>query len=201
MWAGFEPKRHQGFEVFAQKLASGLQNVRGERRLAHHQFRSPLLKKRQVRVECVLHHRSSSTWKSKSGWCAIKGADPTAQRSRINAARAWGCSAKGPRHRWSQGSCTLRNSTFATESHENCCSNSPSRDAHCRSGMEREVSRAVCLGPIGTDLSPACRGFWRTKAVQEFAQRLIPEVEQVFLSMKSARSNALSTGSTDQPQS
>lgn len=55
-------------------------------------------------------------------------------------------------------------------------------------------------GPLEQTYRLPVEGSGGLKAVEEFAQRLIPEVEQVFLSMKAARGSALSIGSPDQPE-
>ena len=52
-------------------------------------------------------------------------------------------------------------------------------------------------GPLEQTYRLPVQGSGGLQAVQEFAQRLIPEVEQVFLSMKTARSAALTTGPSD----
>ena len=53
-------------------------------------------------------------------------------------------------------------------------------------------------GPLEQTYRLPVEGAGGLKAVQSFAQQLIPEVEQMFLTMKAARSAALDAGISDE---
>ena len=199
--AGFQPKGDQGFEVFAQQLSAGFQDVRRKRTFAHGQFRGPLLKQRQVSGQGV-------------------AAPPIVEDLEVHVGvvgHEW-CRAHSPTQPHQSGQRLRVFGQGTTPSFEprvlHGCEILPSRSILMRTvaQISHRAMRIVIQewnekyhvqyvwGPLEQTYRLPVEGAGGLAAVEAFAQRLIPQVEQQFLQMKAARAEALQAGDSTPPK-